>query len=78
MRDVAQVVGYKGLQVLVNNTAINIPTQLDDLEPEHMNNLFQINTLGPVMLTKVCSALSTSGVSNYCLLKRKIVTMVTY
>lgn len=49
---VQEKVGDQGLNLLINNAAILISQKVDDVTPEAMMESFQVNTVGPLMVTK--------------------------
>lgn len=54
MKYVAEVVGERGLNLLVNNAGIPSGTFLvDDIDPARLRTVFEVNTFAPVLLTRV-------------------------
>ena len=55
--EAARVVGAKlkdgSLNLLINNAAVNIPGSLAETGEKQMMEVFQTNTVGPMLLTKV-------------------------
>lgn len=45
---------YHRLDVLINNAGLWMMGQLEDNEPEKIKTLLEVNTLGPIYLTKAC------------------------
>ena len=49
---VAAIVGDKGLSLLINNAGIMLKTTIDNVTPEAMIENFEVNTVGPLMLSQ--------------------------
>lgn len=57
-KKVESIVGPNGLNVLINNAGAGLQERhlnLKDVTPEDYMFLYQINTMGPIFLTKVSS-----------------------
>ena len=58
MSDIASIERYIGsvngpIDVLVNNAGINILAGLDEVEPDGLNEMLQVNLVAPILLTKL-------------------------
>ncbi|CAG2121673.1 unnamed protein product, partial [Medioppia subpectinata] len=51
-KQVADIVGDRGLDTLINNAGIFITKRLDDVTADNMVTNFQVNSVAPLMLTK--------------------------
>ncbi|CAG2110865.1 unnamed protein product [Medioppia subpectinata] len=51
-KQVADIVGDRGLDTLINNAGIFLWKNLDETTAEHMVTNFEVNSVGPLMLTK--------------------------
>lgn len=49
---VSKIVGNQGLSLLINNAGIAFVTTLDNVTPEKMMELYEVNTVTPLMLSK--------------------------
>ncbi|KAG7473784.1 hypothetical protein MATL_G00099370 [Megalops atlanticus] len=52
VQEVTMLVGEDGLNCLINNAAIGIPTDLESVTAEAMMKTFESNTVAPLMVTK--------------------------
>uniref|UniRef100_A0A3B4A169 Uncharacterized protein n=1 Tax=Periophthalmus magnuspinnatus TaxID=409849 RepID=A0A3B4A169_9GOBI len=51
-QQVASVVGKSGLNIIINNAAIAIRSPFFESTPEEMQNCFNINAIGPMVITQ--------------------------
>ena len=56
-KTVEDIVGEAGLNMIINNAAVSNRASLETVTSEDMVSLFQVNAVGPLMLTKVCEFL---------------------
>ena len=55
VKEVEDVTEGQGLNLLINNAGILKKCSLDELTPEKMREVFETNTIAPLMITKVYS-----------------------
>lgn len=44
----------RGLNLIINNAAVNIPGSLAETGKQEMVDVFTTNVVGPMLITKVC------------------------
>ena len=52
VKQVGDIVGEDGIDLLINNAGIAIRTGLDDITPEKMIENFEVNSVTPLMFSK--------------------------
>jgi NAD(P)-dependent dehydrogenase (short-subunit alcohol dehydrogenase family) len=50
--EVDKIVGEKGLTLLLQNAGVNVNESVEELKPETMVKIYEINSVSPILLTR--------------------------